>query len=278
MHALLKIQACRTGGIPACGGRMVIHMKALITGASSGIGREMARLLSMRGYDLILTARRTSRLDELKKELKTNVRVLTVDLSEEKACFDLYRQTKDESVDILINSAGFGIFGPFLDTDLQRELQMLNVNIRALHILTKLFYRDFVKRDSGYILNVASSAAFQPGPLLSSYYASKAYVLRLTEALDEELRRSGSHVTISALCPGPVETEFNSVADVKFSLKGLSAEAVARYALDRMFAGKTVIVPGTAMKAARFFERLLPERAIVGAAYHFQKKKTGPSN
>lgn len=251
-------------------------MKALITGASSGIGREMARILSAKGYDLILTARRTSRLEELQKELKTNVRILTADLTDEKACFDLYDQTKGDSIDILINCAGFGIFGPFLETDLQRELQMIDVNIRALHILTKLFYRDFVKKDAGYILNVASSAAFQPGPLLSSYYASKAYVLRLTEALNEELRRSGSHVYIGALCPGPVRTEFDSVADVKFSLKGLSAETAARYALEKMFARKTVIIPGAAMKAAHFFERLLPEKAIVKAAYHFQKKKTNP--
>lgn len=248
-------------------------MKALITGASSGIGREMARILSAKGYDLILTARRTSRLEELQKELNTKVRVIPADLSDEKACFDLYEQTKDESVDVLINCAGFGIFGPFAETDLNRELEMVHVNIRALHILTKLFYRDFLKRDSGYILNVASSAAFQPGPLLSGYYASKAYVLRLTEALSEELRRSGSRVYIGALCPGPVKTEFDSVAGVKFSLKGLPVKTVARYALNRMFARKTVIIPGTAMKAAHFFERLIPEKLVVRAAYHFQKKK-----
>lgn len=248
-------------------------MKALITGASSGIGREMARILSEKGYDLILTARRTSRLEELQKELKTNVELITADLSDEKSCFDLYEQTKGKSVDILINCAGFGIFGAFAETNLDRELQMINVNIRALHILTKLFYRDFIKKDSGYILNVASSAAFQPGPLLSSYYASKAYVLRLTEALDEELRRSGSRVYIGALCPGPVDTEFNNVADVKFGLKGLSAQAVAGYALDKMFARKTVIIPGATMKAAHFLERFVPEKAIVHAAYHFQKKK-----
>jgi short-subunit dehydrogenase len=249
-------------------------MKALITGASSGIGREMARILSAQGCDLIVAARRTPRLETLRNELKTDVRILAADLSVEEECFDLYRRTRDDSVDLLINCAGFGIFGPFLETDLRRELQMIDVNIRALHILTKLFCRDFVRRDSGYILNVASSAAFQPGPLLSGYYASKAYVLRLTEALGEELRRSGSHVYVGALCPGPVETEFNSVADVKFGLKGLSAEAVARYALKKMFARKTVIVPGAAMKAARFAERFLPERAVVRAAYHFQKKKT----
>lgn len=252
-------------------------MKALVTGASSGIGREFARQLSAKGYDLILTARRTPRLEELQKELKTKARIVTADLSEEKECFGLYEQTKGEDVDVLINCAGFGVFGPFLETDLKRELRMADVNIRAVHILTKLFCRDFVKRGSGYILNVASSAAFQPGPLLSSYYASKAYVLRLTEAIAEELRRSGSRVVISALCPGPVETEFDDVADVKFSMKGLSPQKVASYALDGLFAGKTVIVPGAAMKAAHFFERFLPERAVVRAAYRFQHRKTGSS-
>ena len=250
-------------------------MKALVTGASSGIGREFARQLSAQGYDLILTARRTPRLEELQRELKTKSRIVTADLSEEKKCFDLYEQTKGEEVDVLINCAGFGVFGPFLETDLKRELRMADVNIRAVHILTKLFCRDFVKRGSGYILNVASSAAFQPGPLLSSYYASKAYVLRLTEAVAEELRRSGSRVVVSALCPGPVETEFDDVADVKFSMKGLSPQKVASYALDGLFAGKTVIVPGAAMKAAHFFERFLPEHVVVRAAYRFQHRKTG---
>lgn len=253
-------------------------MKALVTGASSGIGREFARQLSTKGYGLILTARRTQRLEELCKELKTESRIITADLSDEKESFELYEQTKDENIDVLINCAGFGVFGPFLETDLERELSMLDVNIRSVHILTKLFCHDFVERGSGRILNVASSAAFQPGPLLSSYYASKAYVLRLTEALAEELRRSRSRVTVSALCPGPVQTEFDDVANVKFSLPGLSPEYVASYALKRFFAGKTVIVPGTAMKAAHFFERFVPERAIVSMAYRFQHRKAGSSH
>ncbi|HEX3000133.1 MAG TPA: SDR family oxidoreductase [Armatimonadota bacterium] len=250
-------------------------MKALVTGASSGIGREFASQLSSMGYELILTARRTDRLKQLQEELKTPSRIVTADLSQEPDCFALYKQTKDDGVDVLINCAGFGLFGPFLETDLKRELQMNDVNIRAVHILTKLFCRDFAKRDSGRILNVASSAAFQPGPLLSSYYASKAYVLRLTEALAEELRRSGSSVTVSALCPGPVETEFDDVADVKFSMKGISAERAAAIGLRGLFAGKTVIVPGAMMKTALFFERFLPERAVVRIAYRVQRRKSG---
>lgn len=251
-------------------------MKALVTGASSGIGRDIARELASRGYDLILAARRVPRMEELARELKTHVSVVGADLSREDQCFDLYRQTRDEQIDVLVNCAGFGVFGPFDETDLRRELQLIDVNIRALHILTKLFYRDFKQRGSGYILNVASSAAFQPGPLLSSYYASKAYVLRLTQALAEELRRDGSRVYIGALCPGPVRTEFDAVADVRFSVKGLSSEFVARYAVDRMFRRKVVIVPGFPMKAALFGERFLSQGAVARIAYHMQRRKTGP--
>lgn len=251
-------------------------MKALVTGASSGIGRDIARELSARGCSLILTARREDRLEELKRGLGTEAAVVPADLSDRDACFRLYDRVKPEAIDILVNCAGFGVFGPFDETDLGRELKMIDVDICALHILTKLFYRDFKRRDSGYILNVASSAAFQPGPLLSSYYAAKAYVLRLTEALAEELRRDGSRVSISALCPGPVDTEFDSVADVRFSVRGLPSAFVARRAVEGMFARRTVIVPGAQMKLARFAERFLPEKAVVRAAYHMQRRKTRP--
>lgn len=249
-------------------------MKALITGASSGIGREMARILSEKGYDLILVARRRDRLEQLAGELSTKVEIITADLSKESECLNLYEQVKEESVDVLINNAGLGLFGPFDETDLSKELTMIDTNIRSLHILTKLFLKDMKKRDSGYILNVASSAAFFPGPLLSSYYASKAYVLRLTEAVYEELRRTGSHVHVSALCPGPVRTEFDSVADVKFSVRGLEASAVAEYAIDRMFCGKLVIVPGTVMKCAHFFGRFASDKLLLKVAYRMQKRKT----
>lgn len=197
-------------------------MLALITGASSGIGRDMARVLAGMGWDLILVARRKERLEELKGELTAvSVQTICADLARDDECRRVYELTKDSSVDMLVNNAGFGLAGEFVDTDLDRELEMINVNIRALHILTKLFVRDFVARDSGIILNVASSAGFMSGPLLSTYYASKNYVLRLTEAIHEELRRRGSHVGISVLCPGPVNTEFDRVADVRFSVKGI---------------------------------------------------------
>ncbi|WP_444642619.1 SDR family NAD(P)-dependent oxidoreductase [Caproiciproducens sp. R1] len=250
-------------------------MKALITGASSGMGRDMAKILSDRGCDLILVARRRDRLEQLASSLKTHTRIICADLSVESECTALYEQVRSENIDILINNAGLGVFGAFDTTDLEKELRMIDTNIRAVHILTKLFLRDFKARNAGYIMNVASSAAFQPGPLLSSYYASKAYVLRLTEAVYEELRRSGSRVHICALCPGPVRTEFDSVADVKFSVKGLESRYVAECALRKMFAGKLVIVPGTLMKCTRFFGKFLPEKPMLRIAYHMQKRKTG---
>ena len=247
--------------------------KALITGASSGIGRDMARVLSSMEYDLILVARRKDRLEELKNELKTDVQILPYDISVYENCISLYNEVKDQDIDILINNAGFGIFGDFLSIDLEKELNMIDVNIKSVDILTKLFLKDFKEKDKGYILNVASSAAFLPGPLLSSYYASKAYVLRLTEAIYEELRREKSNVYIGTLCPGPVDTEFNKVANVRFSLKGLTSEYVAKYAIKKMFKKKLIIVPGTIMKLARFGERFMPEKMLLKIAYSQQKKK-----
>lgn len=250
-------------------------MKALITGATSGIGREMAVALAHRGYDLILASRNTKKMEQIKRRLPVHVRIITVDLSREDDCFRLYEMVKGEDIDILINNAGFGAFGRFPEIPLETELNMLDLNVRAVHILTKLFLADFRKRDTGCILNVASSAGFLPGPLMASYYATKSYVLRLTEAIYEELRREGSHVQISALCPGPVETGFNERANVRFSLRGLSARKVAAYGIKGMQAGRPVLIPGIGMKLAYIGEKFLPEKALLRVAYHAQKKKEG---
>lgn len=252
-----------------------VCVKALITGASSGIGRDMARILSKMGYDLILVARREERMEELSRELKTDIRIISTDLSDPNACFTLYEQVKSENIGILINNAGFGLFGAFEETDLSRELEMLDVNIRAVHILTKLFLRDFLAKDAGYILNVASSAAFLPGPLFSSYYATKAYVLRLTEAIWEELRRKDSHIYVGVLCPGPVRTEFDNVAGVKFSLESLNSEVVAAYAVKKMFKKKLIIMPGAYMRILRAIEKPASEKLLLRAAYYMQRRKKG---
>lgn len=249
-------------------------MKALITGASSGIGRDMARYLAQKGWDLILVARREDRLRELSSDIgNVDVRIIALDVGKEDDCRRLYELTKDESIDMLINNAGFGLAGEFADSDLDAELNMIDVNVCAVHILTKLYLRDFIKRDSGIILNVASSAGFMPGPLLSTYYATKNYVLRLTEAIYEELRRKGSKVSVSALCPGPVNTEFNRVAKVKFAVSGISSEMCAKTAVDGALNGKLIIIPGAMIKVGLFFRRFLPEKLMLKIAYNFQRKK-----
>ncbi len=244
-------------------------MRALITGASSGIGRDMARVLAERGYELVLTARRHDRLEELAKELPCKTEFLLFDLSKTSDCYALYEQAGE--IDVFINNAGFGIFGEFLETDLESELNMLHVNARAMHILMKLFLADFVKRDSGFILNVASAAAFMPGgPLLDGYYASKAYILNLSRSVSKELKKRRSRVVVSALCPGPVQTEFEMVAGVDFASVGKRSEDVARYAIRKLLGGKRVIVPGILVKIGRFITRLLPDGALLSAAYVIQ--------
>ena len=249
-------------------------MKALITGASSGIGKEFARILASRGWDLIIAARSTDKLNALKDELSNvNVRVITIDLSREQDAYDLYEHLQDEKIDFLINNAGFGAYGEFKDVPLELEMKLVHTNVCSLHILTKLFLQDMIARDSGAILNVGSMAGFSAGPKMSSYYASKNYVVRLTEAIHEELRRNKSKVKVSVLCPGPVSTNFNDVANVSFSAKSLDPRTVAEYALKKAEKGKMVIIPGRLMKTVKFFEHLLSEKALTRASYDVQSKK-----
>lgn len=248
-------------------------MKALITGASSGIGLDMARYLATKKVELILVARSKEKLEEIQESLPTKVTIIVADLANEQKVKELYVLVKKENIDILINNAGFGAFGDFTDTDLNNELEMIDVNIRAVHVLTKFILRDMEKKQSGYILNVASSAAFVPGPLMATYYATKAYVYRLTEAIAEEQRVKKTGVKISCLCPGPVETNFANRANVIFAVKPLTSSYVAKYAIDEMFKGKLCIVPGFKMKLAKFFERFASDKFMVKVAYKFQKKK-----
>lgn len=248
-------------------------MKALITGASSGMGADMARVLSEKGYDLILVARRKERLEELKEQLKTNVEVISLDLSSTFNCVKLYEKVKDQDIDIMINNAGFGLAGDFVDTNLDRELDMIDLNIKAVHVLMKRFLQIFCEKDKGYILNVASSAAFQPGPLLSTYSATKSYVYSMTMAAYEELKKKKSKVYIGCLCPGPVDTEFNDVANLEFKIPSLSSEYVARYAIKKMFRRKTIIIPGFGMKLSYFIGKLSPVKLKLKIVYSIQKAK-----
>lgn len=248
-------------------------MKALVTGASSGIGYEISKYLAKRGYDIIVVARNRQALENLKEEIKTNVQIACMDLSVVDNCVKLYENFKDENIDVLINNAGFGMYGNFDILDMNKEIEMINVNILACDILTKLFLKDMKKRDSGYILNVGSIAGFMPGPLMSSYYASKSYVVKLTQAIRKELKKSKSGVSVSVLCPGPVNTNFNNTAGVKFAVRPLSSEYVAKYAVDMMFKKKLVIVPGFTIKLARFFSKFTPDNILAEITYYIQTKK-----
>lgn len=248
-------------------------MKALITGASSGLGREFAYQLSEMGYDLILVARRKTRLEALKKELKCNVQTINMDLASTFNCVKLHDQLKNEDIDIVINNAGFGMVGNFTKTKLEKEMDMIDLNIKALHTLTKLFLKDMKKKNSGYILNVASSASFTPGPLMDTYYATKAYVYSLTMGISEELKHEKSNVYIGCLCPGPVDTEFNKVAKVSFSIKAMNSNDVVRYAIKKMFKRKKIIIPGFKMRMAKIGMNLLPINILLPITYNIQKEK-----
>lgn len=246
-------------------------MKALITGASSGIGRDMARYLASLGYDLVIVARNQDLLENLKNELSTNIKIECMDLANSENCKKLFEENKD--VDILINNAGFGDFGKFEETDLEKELAMIDTNIKSLHILSKLYLTEMKQKNSGRILNVASIAGFMSGPLMATYYATKNYVVSLSKAINKELKKDGSQVTVSVLCPGPVNTNFDKVANVRFSLKGLSSEYVAKYAIDQMLRNRKVIIPGNKMKLIYLGNKLAPSCISLEIAYHSQESK-----
>lgn len=247
-------------------------MKALITGASSGIGKNMAYVLANKGIDLILVARNKEEMLKIKENVKVNVLVIELNLLKEKNVFKLYEMCKDENIDILINNAGFGLFGIFTEANLTRELEMIDLNIKAYHILTKLFLKDFVKRDYGRILNVASMAGFMPGPYMATYYATKNYIVSLSLAIYEELKRDKSNVKISIFCPGPVNTNFNNVADVKFNISSLNSEYASKVAIDGMFMNKLLIIPNN-MKFNHLLTKIVPTKSILFVNSLIQERK-----
>lgn len=251
-------------------------MKVLITGASSGIGRDIARIYSQKGYNLVLVARSEENLNKLKTELKndkSNIEIISMDLSVKENCIELHKRVKD--VDILINNAGFGDCGNFTKTDLEKEINMIKTNIIAYHILMKLYLKDMKEKNRGKILNVASIAGFMPGPLMSTYYATKAYIVRLSEGIREELKKEKSNVKISILCPGPVATNFNKVANVKFYLREANSMNVAKYAVKKLEKGKFYIVPGIDIKISKFGVKIVPAPLISKIVYKIQRRKLG---
>lgn len=247
---------------------------AVITGASSGIGTEFARRLAKEGYPLVLVARRRERLEELAKSLQTDCIVITADLSDMEECKRVMRELDSKEIEVFINNAGFGYCGEILNIETQTELDMIDLNVKAMHLLAKLALERMVEKEKGYVLNVASSAGLLPaGPYMSAYYATKAYVTSFTRGVAEELRRKHSHVYIGCLCPGPVDTEFNKVANVEFALKGISAYECANYAVTQMFRKKVTIVPAFHMKALVILSRFLPTKLYVRIAAKQQRKK-----
>lgn len=250
-------------------------MKALVTGASSGIGREICKYLSSLGFDLVITSRDKEELTILSDMLKTKTKIIVMDLASEKSAKELYMLTKNENIDLLVNNAGFGLFGDYKNVDVTKEMEMIDLNIKALHILTRMFLRDMTARNNGFILNVASSAGLlKGGPLMSTYYATKAYVTSFTGAIYEELRRNKSKVKIAALCPGPVNTNFNNVAGVKFKVKAMEADSVAKYAIDNiLYSDKVFIIPGRKIRLGIFFSRFLSIKKLLKITYKIQRKK-----
>lgn len=259
-------------------------MYAFVTGASSGIGMDIARELKKNGYELIITARREDRLNELAQELGTATVVLPCDLSCREEVLKLCKSLEEYDIEIAVNNAGFGLCGEFDKTELKRELDMVDVNIKALHILTKYFAQRFAKHDKGFILNVASIAGFMAGPLMSTYYATKAYVVRLTQAVAEEVRVKTTGVRFGLLCPGPVDTEFNINADAEFALKSMTSKDVAKYAVDKMLSviykptgmfNLTYMFPSPLIGLGVLGAKLLPSFVSTRVVMQNQYKKQG---
>jgi len=247
---------------------------AVVTGASSGIGSQFARQLSHRGYDLVLVARNKEKLTNVADKCRTRCEIVIADLSKEAECKKLLKYLESKSVDLFINNAGFGNIGLFEENDLDRDIQMIDTNVRAVHILTHGILKQMKKADKGYILNTASLAGLMPGgPLMATYYATKAYVVSMTNGIDQELKYTGSNVKISALCPGPVDTEFNDIAGVKFSLGGISARKCVINCLKDMKKGKVIIIPSLLHSIAAVLGRALPMSFVMSFVLKAQRKK-----
>ena len=255
---------------------------ALITGASAGIGLEFAKIFAKEKYDLVISARNETKLTELANEIKNkhnvNVKVIPKDLSKQNAGKEIFNELKNENIniDILINNAGFGIFDNYWNVELNDEQNMLQVNIMALAELTNLFAKDMVNRGGGKILNVASTAAFQPGPTMAGYYASKAFVLSFSQAVDFELREKG--VQVSTLCPGPTITEFQiraNMEDLNLFKKGftMSAEEVAQIGYNGLMKGKPVIIAGAMNKISAMSSKISPAKVSMKIVNWLQSKK-----
>ncbi len=249
-------------------------MYALITGASSGIGFESAKILASKGYDLIITARSIDKLNKLKelveKDYQKNVIIIPLDISKRESLDELFTKTKDYEIEVVINNAGLGKVGMFNEVTDDEDYNMIDINVTAMHMIMK-HYADVLKK--GYILTVASVASFCPGPKMATYYATKNYIRSYAEALRYELKKMKKDVSITILAPGPVNTNFNDTANVTFTLKGVAADKCASYAIKRMFKKKKFATPKWSVRWATRFMRILPHRTSMRICYKSQSKK-----
>ncbi|MDQ0245515.1 short-subunit dehydrogenase [Bacillus fengqiuensis] len=253
----------------------------LITGASGGIGKELAVHFAHDGHRLVLIARNSAKLEHLKKELEQDhqVEVLTIvkDISDQQSVKEVYEflQKKNIQVDYLVNNAGFGLYGEFADTSLDDELNMIDLNIKSLTHLTKLFLSGMIANNRGGVLNVASTAAFQPGPLMAVYYATKAYVLSFTEALANELK--DTNIKVTALCPGPTETGFSNRANLQesklFKSGVMDVKEVASVGYKGFHSGKTVVIPGAQNKLLARSVRFMPRKVVTSVVRNVQERE-----
>lgn len=250
-------------------------MYAVVTGASSGIGYEIAKILASKKYDLIIVARRKERLVNFKKRLEKKYQIdvipIFTDLSMEENCINLFKKIKKYPVHVWVNCAGFGRLGSFDDVPLQEEIDMIHTNVLAYHIFTKLFIQEIGK---GYILNISSISGFQPDPMMATYGATKSYLLNWGIAISYELKRHKKNVHLTTVCPGPVKTEFNQVAHTDFDLKYISAKRCAQEAVAGLFKKKPIVIPGNDIKLLRIASKFAPLKLILPIEYKIQVSKT----
>lgn len=252
---------------------------ALITGGASGLGYELALLLAKDGYNLVLIDIDAEKLQEVKQGIETdftvNVQIYDKDLSVVNISEEIMLELKGLPIDVLVNNAGFGLFGSFWETDWEREKQMLHLHVITTTHLTKLVLKDMIQRGSGKILNLSSLAAFQPGPLMSLYYATKGYILSFSEAIANELKGTG--VTVTALCPGPTKTSFqkvvsNASSENKITFNMANAKEVAAYGYKAMNKGKVYAIPGKFNKLLATLPRFIPRNTAATIVKRIQEK------